>query len=67
MTVRNSEVITCNSCGKGSFHFFESRDYKITQCLNKKCKAVRDLTALAEDVKHIIYHESGEPSHNNDV
>jgi len=51
-----TQVVTCSNCGSGDFDTYHSNlDYKIIEC--KKCKGVRDLTMISEDVKHNLYHE----------
>ena len=59
-------VIICSHCQGTKFTFFPTKqDYKIIQCSKLGCKAVRDVTCIAEDVKHAIYHERAEPTHQN--
>lgn len=66
LTVRQTtQIVHCSNCGSSDFEFLPSRPTKsnqgiplrITEC--KKCKSIRDLTMIAEDVKHNLYHEYG--------
>lgn len=56
-TRKLTQVIVCSNCGGSDFgSSHTNQDYRIIEC--KKCKNVRDLTSISEDVKHAIYHET---------
>ena len=62
MTIRVTVTLVCSFCGQARWKKIGSDGLDLRECLN--CKCVRDVSAIIEDQKHLIYHESGSPNTN---